>query len=302
MKLAVFHTLFNLIGVLLMLPMIQLLVKWLEEKLREDKVPRVRTRYLSEASLAIPDVALQAVYKETQHLFRNAFTLIAHGVSLRRATITGDEDLHALLDSTGKVIELDMDEKYALTIKDIYSANIEFLSRAQAEAPPEYAEAFNALRRANTDVVASIKAVKHLRKNLLPGMHSSNPDIRREYNRFRVRIGQALREVAALRDGDDAIVTLLSLDQVRVGIVEADREGIRTVDKLIREGSITSLMATSLINDGSYAREVIQRMLDLTEDLNKAVIPHDDPVHEELALRPDEIEEIAQKLESEESP
>ena len=302
MKLAVFHTLFNLIGVLLMLPMIRFLVKWLEEKLREDKVPHVRTRYLSEASLAIPDVALHAVYKETQHMFSNAFTLIAHGVSLRRATITGKDDLQALLDLPGKVIELDMDDKYSLTIKDIYSANIEFLSRAQAEAPPEYAEAFNALRRANTDVVAAIKAVKHLRKNLLPGMANSNPDIRREYNRFRVRIAQALREVAALRDGDDAIVTLLSLDQVRVGIVEADREGIRTVDKLIRGGSITSLMATSLINDGSYAREVIQRLLDLTEDLNKAAIPHDDPVHEELALRPDEIEEIADKIDSEESP
>lgn len=302
MKLAVFHTLFNLIGVLLMLPMIQVLVKWLEQKLREDKVPHVRTRYLSEASLAIPEVALHAVYKETQHLFQNAFTLIAHGVSLRRATITGDDDLQALLDSTGKIIELDMDEKYALTIKDIYSANIEFLSRAQAEAPPEFADAFNALRRANTDVVASIKAIKHLRKNLLPGMHSSNPDIRREYNRFRVRIGQALREVAALRDGDDATAKLLSLDQVRVGIVEADHEGIRTVNQLIRDGSITALMATSLINDGSYTREVIQRMLDLTEDLNKAFIPHGDSVHEELALRPDEIDEIAQKLDAEDSP
>jgi len=298
LKLAMFHTLFNLLGIILMLPMIQTLVRWLEDKLRDEKVSSAKPRYLSEASLEIPEVALHAVYKETQHLFRNAFTLISHGVSLRRATVTGDEDLQSFIDLPGKVIDLDMDEKYALTIKDIYSANIEFLSKAQAAAPPEYAASYNALRSANSDVVAAIKAVKHLRKNLLPGMRSPNKDVRHEYNRFRVRIGQVLREVAALRDSDDAVVTLLSLDQIRVGIVDADKHGIRTVDRLIREGSITSQTATSLINDASYTREVIQRLLDVTEDLNMAAIPHDDPVHDELALQPEEIEKIAQKLDS----
>jgi len=302
LKLAMFHTLFNVIGIMLMLPMIQTLVRWLEQKLREEKIPHAKPRYLSDASLEIPEVALHAIYKETQHLFRNAFTLIAHGVSLRRATITGDEDLQELIDPPGKVIELDMDEKYALTIKDIYSANIEFLGRAQAKAPPEYANAYSGLRRANTDVVSAIKAVKHLRKNLLLGMRSPNKDVRHEYNRFRVRIGQVLREVAALRDSDDAVVTLLSLDHIKVGIVDAESHGVRTIDRLIREGSITSQTATSLINDASYTREVIQRLLDLTEDLNKAAIPQGDPVHDELALQPEEIEEIARSLDSQDLP
>jgi len=295
LKLAMFHTLFNLIGIVLMLPMIKVLVTWLERRLREVKLVHARPRYLSEASLSLPEVALQAVYKETLHLFSNAFTLIAHGVSLRRATVTGDSDLQQIIAPPGKVIELDVDEKYALTIKDIYSANIEFLSRAQAAAPPEFAGAYNALRRANLDIVASIKAVKHLRKNLLVYMRSANPDIRHEYNRFRVRIGQVLREVAQLRDSDDAVVTMLSLDQIRVGILDAEGHATRVVDKLIRNGSITSQMATSLINDGSYAKEVIQHLLDLTEDLSKATIPQDDPLHDELALRPDEIEEITQQ-------
>jgi len=296
LKLAVFHTLFNLLGVLLMLPLISRLVTWLEHRLRADKVERDGPRYLSEASLALPDVALQAVTKETKHLFRNAFTTIAHGTSLRRATITSDEDLQQLLDIPGKVIELDVDDNYARTIKDIYSANIEFLSRAQAEAPREYAESYNALRRANMDVVAAIKAVKHLRKNLLPSMHSDNLAIRREYNRFRARIGEVLRELAALRDADDAVVTLLSLDQIRVEMVDAENHAARAVDQLIRDGEITSQMATSLINDGAYVKEVIQKLLDMYEELHKAALPHDDAVHDELALDPDEIDSIADEV------
>jgi phosphate:Na+ symporter len=301
LKLAVFHTLFNLLGVLLMLPMINTLVTWLERRLREDKVERDRPRYLSEASLALPDVALTAVTKETQHLFRNAFTVIAHGISLRRASITGDEDLWRLVETPGKIITLDLDDQYARNIKDIYSANIEFLSRAQAEAPREYAEAYNALRRANMDVVAAIKAVKHLRKNLLPCMQSSNPDIRREYNRFRARIGEVLRELAALRDGDDAVVTLLSLDQIRVAIVDAKNQAARAVDKLIRGGLITSQAATSLINDGSYVKEVIQKLLDMYEELHKAALTDDEEVHDELALEPHEIDTIADEVDRDEA-
>ena len=279
-----------------MLPLINRLVLWLERRLKEDKVERDGPRYLSEASLALPDVALQAVTKETKHLFRNAFTTIAHGASLRRSTVTSDEDLQQLLDIPGKVIELDMDDNYARTIKDIYSANIEFLSRAQAEAPREYAESYNALRRANMDVVAAIKAVKHLRKNLLPCMQSDNLAIRREYNRFRARIGEVLRELAALRDSDDAVVTLLSLDQIRVEIVDAENHAARVVDKLIRDGDITSQMATSLINDGAYVKEVIQKLLDMNEELHKAALPHDDAVHDELALDADEIDTIAEDV------
>ena len=297
LKLAVFHTLFNLLGIMLMLPMINRMVIWLESRLREDKAERDAPRYLSEASLAIPEVALQAVTKETRHLFRNAFTVIGHGVSLRRAAITSDDDLQQLVRANKKVIELDLDEQYVRTIKDIYSANIEFLSRAQAAAPREYAEAYNALRRANMDVVAAIKAVKHLRKNLLPNMQSGNRQIRREYNSFRKRIGEVLRELAELRDADDTVVTLLSLDKIRVGIVDAEHRAAAVVDKLIREGLITSQMATSLINDGAYVKEVIQKLLDMNEELHKAALPHDDPVHQELALEADEISAIADQSE-----
>jgi len=52
-------------------------------------------------------------------------------------------------------------------------------------------------------------------------------------------------------------------------------------------------MATSLINDGAYVKEVIQKLLDMNEELHKAALPHDDPVHDELALEPDEIDTIA---------
>ena len=61
---------------------------------------RDKPRFLSEASLSLPQVALQAVTKETKHLFSNAFTLIAHGVSVRRASIVSTDDLQSLIDAS----------------------------------------------------------------------------------------------------------------------------------------------------------------------------------------------------------
>ena len=293
LKLALFHTLFNLLGILLMLPLVNYLVTWLERRLKEEKIMRDKPRFLSEASLSLPQVALQAVTKETKHLFSNAFTLIAHGVSVRRASIVSTDDLQPLIDPSGSIIELDLDEQYERMVKDIYSANIEFLSRAQAEASHEYADALNALRRANMDVVSAIKAVKHLRKNLLHYMQSDNLYIRQEYNRFRVRIAEVLRSLAVLRETGDTVVALLSLDQVRVEILDGENQAAKVAGNLIRDGHITPQMATSLINDGAYANEVIQRLLDMNEQLHRAELSHDDAVHVELALKAEEIANIA---------
>jgi phosphate:Na+ symporter len=293
LKLALFHSLFNLLGIVLMLPLLDTLVTRLERWLGETRSMRDKPRYLSDASLALPQVALQAVTKETRHLFSNAFTLIAHGVSLRRADIIGTDDLQQFIERPGKVIEIDIDEQYERMIKDIYSANIEFLSRAQAQSRHEYSDAYNALRMANTDVVAAIKAVKHLRKNLLNYMQSSNPYIRREYNAFRVRIGEVLRSLSALRDSDDSVVALLSLDRIRVEILGSENEAAKVADSLIRDHAITSQMATSLINDGAYVREVIQRLLDMSEQLHRGGLPYGEALQDELALRAEEIANIA---------
>ncbi len=296
LKLAVFHTLFNLIGVVLMVPMINALVTWLEKNLRGESVERDVPRYLSAASLELPEVASNAVHKETLHLFDNAYTLVAHGVNLRRSLIRSDTDLQQLVDPPAELIEIDLDDQYARMIKDIYGANIEFISRAQATAPAEFAFRFDMLRRANMDIVAAIKAVKHLRKNLQVYARSDNLAIRREYNRFRIRVGSVLRELARLRETDDPVVILLSLEHIKIETVDAATHASQAVDRLIREGAITSRMATSLINDGAYTRELVGHLLDVADAIARVGLPANEALGEEMSLGIEEIADIARRL------
>jgi hypothetical protein len=52
-------------------------------------------------------------------------------------------------------------------------------------------------------------------------------------------------------------------------------------------------MATSLINDGAYVKEVIQKLLDMYEQLHRAELSHNDMLQDELALKAEDIANIA---------
>lgn len=292
LKLAVFHTLFNLLGVLLMIPMIQKMADFLEQRFREETGDFDRPRYLSSSALEVPAVALHAGIRETEHLFRNAQTLIAHGVCLKRSLINSDEDLLSLIEPRGTVIPIDIDDIYSKTIRDLYGDLITFLSKAQVRATPELAPAFGNLRRANTEAVKAIKAVKHLHKNLLLYMRSDNEHLRREYNRFRVRTGSVIRELQALYDTDDASLRLLALDQIKVGVLYGEQITQQNIDTLISSGKINANLATSLINDSNYTKIIVDALVDMTEAWNKALLS-DDTLEDILSLQPEEIESIA---------
>lgn len=295
LKLAVFHTLFNGIGILIFTPLIGRLVVLLTRTLKGERQTHDMPRYLNDASLEFPEVALTALRRETQHLFNNAFSIIAHGVNLKRSDINSDKDLSEFLEPRGEVIEVDIDQQYDLMIKDLYSANMLFFTRSAAKMPEDKAQKMQGLWQASVDIVAAIKSTKHLRKNLVRYTRSPNVAIRREYNRFRVRIGELLRDLAVLRAEDQNAVLLLSLDAIRVEMADSYRVGHKVVDSLIRDGAISAQMATSLMNDSRYVNEIMVRLLSMAEGLLAASETADAGMPE-LSLTPEEVEQVVDHL------
>lgn len=64
---AIFHTLFNVLGVIIFLPFTDVLVKWLK-KIYPEKAEEV-TIYINNATHDLPEAALKALNEETKHLF-----------------------------------------------------------------------------------------------------------------------------------------------------------------------------------------------------------------------------------------
>lgn len=294
LKLALFHSLFNLTGIALMLPLMRPLEQLLLRVIKPSATLITQPEYLSEATLDFPDAAIEAARKETVRLYDITVGIIAHGLSIRRKDLFSDEDIHAVVARSRRVIQEDINEKYALHVKNLYSAIVEFISRAQVNANARQAEQLHAERMAGGHLVETIKAVKHLQKNLNSYMASNNPYIRAEYDKLRALIGRVLREIALLQDGADDAVTILSLDDVKLLLAESDLVGSGTLDRLIRERRISAPMATSLINDSGYARDACANLISAVQILFAAQEPSLLAAEQSVKLDETEIERIAQ--------
>ncbi|CCQ74161.1 Conserved protein of unknown function. Containing Na+/Pi-cotransporter domain [Magnetospira sp. QH-2] len=267
LKLAVFHTIFNLLGVIIMVPLIGKMVAFLEKSITAPEQTVVQPRYLNESVEDFPETMLEAVRNEAMHLYDNAFEIMAHGLNLHRHDILSDVDLEKKLSSSREVIDIEIDDVYLTKVKALYSAIIDFISRTQTRLPNEYGNELFELRHVCGTIVQSVKEVKHLRKNMSAYANSDNEFIRREYNGIRIQIAELLRMIQQLRDGQNEDVDSLDLDEFKVAIAEENIVVNGTLDGLIRDGRITSGMGSSLINDMSYAKTIIWNLADLADSL-----------------------------------
>ncbi len=295
MKLAVFHTLFNVVGVLVMVPLIHRLSDYLINYLPEKERDLAEPLYLSDAAFEFPETVLKSLKKETWHLFDSAFEIMAHGINLHRRQILESTGLEKTIDEDREVHEFDLDELYESKVKVLYSAIIDFISNAQMHMPSVFAEEMYRLRKAATEIVECVKHIKHLRKNATKYMLSDNEHIRDEYNRLRYQISMILREIYRLRGEEDYdhAMAMLELDELKAEIQLEHAELDKRVTSVLRDDHITPMMATSLLNDFNYVDETSRHLLDTAQALMSS---HADLVAEaaqEVILDEDEIDKAS---------
>jgi phosphate:Na+ symporter len=295
MKLAVFHTLFNLAGVLIMVPLIHRLSDFLVKSLPEKAKDLAEPKYLSDAAIEFPETVLKSLKKEVWHLFDSAFEIMAHGINLHRTEILTSEDLEKTIDNDREIHEFDMDELYESKVKILYSAIVDFISNAQAHMSSDFSEEMYRLRRAAGEIVECVKHIKHLRKNTTKYMLSDNEHIRDEYNKLRYQIAMILREIYRLRGEEDIdhAIAILEMDELKAEIQSAHAELDVRVTEILRDDRITPIMATSLLNDFNYVDETSRHLLDTAQAL---LFSHSDLVAEaaqEVVLDEDEIEKAS---------
>jgi phosphate:Na+ symporter len=299
LKLAVFHSIFNLLGIIIMIPFVNFLVKTLTRLLPGKKPDLVEPLYLNESAMEFPDTVIETVRKETLHLYDNAFEVLAHGLNLHRHDILSDMDLHELTQRVDKKLKIDIDDVYARKVKVLYGAIVEFISRAQGEMPPEHSDRLLALRDAARSIVEAIKDVKHMRKNLITYIVSDNKDIREEYNTLRAQLANILRELHSIREAEGE-ADILALDSIKLEMEENDIILNGNLDRLIREGKITAEMATSLMNDSSYSYDVARNLIEMGTTLFAHKNQEYRSAEQAMALSEEEIEEeLKEELEEE---
>ncbi len=296
LKLAVFHTIFNVIGVVVMVPFIGKLVVFLESTLKADSskadIGVDSARYLNDSVLEIPSIAMAALVRETKHLYDNAFEIITHALNIKRSNVVSSMLLDEVLkDSYSKKV-INIDEFYNNKIKGIYGQIIDFSTKAQSQMSSEDIEALYKLKLANRDLVEAVKDTKHLQKNLVKYSSSTNEHIKKQYNTIRRDLAELLRNINIIATTDEDDLILLLLSKVKVHTEEYDILSNGVLDNLIRESLVTNEMATSLMNDSAYAYHISKNLIAMAE-----IIFTESNLSEEMSMNNDDIKIILDKKE-----
>ncbi len=279
LKLAVFDTLFKVMGVVVFTPFTSKLVKFLQTVLKSkkkagkaDEIEGVK--YLNDSILELPETALIAITKEVKHLYEIAFEIIANGLFLKKENILSNKDIDEALKDEIPPEKVDIKQEYALRVKEISGAILNYCTRAQNEMNSKEIEKIYRLKLANKHIVAAIKATKHIEKNLKKYTRSKNEHIKEQYNLIRKNLVKILRLIDSIDVIQDNEQISMLLSKAKLYLKRYDIIANGTVDDLIRQNLITNQMAVSLMNDSTYAYEISKNLIAMAEELfmNKSEI------------------------------
>ena len=268
MKLAVFHTLFNLVGLIVFSFFIPKLVIFLKKLFVEEKESYItKPKFLDMEVVAVPFAALKATRKETIHLYDNASEVLSHAIMLHRHRYLGKKDIDKIVKESSDIIDLNIDEFYESRIKSLYSDIIDYSTYFISELDDEKKLYLNDLRNACRDIAESVKNTKELQKNVRKYISSNNSYIKDEYNFIREAIAKTINTINEMKNSKDDIDVLSKSELLKGYLKGLDVIATRRIDILIREKRIDKKMATSLLNDSYHANLIISRLISVSKVL-----------------------------------
>jgi phosphate:Na+ symporter len=242
MALALFHTLFNLLGVILFFPFIGLLARFLLRTFPDRK--EITTVYLNNTPTEVLDAATASLRKEILHLFEECqlYTLRTFGIDDK---LIFDHDLP---------FEKNLGRRNSLPdfyehVKILHGEIIEFYAKLlNAQLEEDEARELERMIYASRNIMNSIKNVKGLRHDMAEFDSSDNEHLNRQYKLFRRRLVGLYHNINRFLDmGEHQQEQYRMLLRTVVHIEQQDKQFIKTVMKLIADENINELEIASLL-------------------------------------------------------
>jgi len=270
LKLALYHTYFNFLCVALFTPLVNPMVTLLDRifvaKQREGS-ERDDVVFINDFALDFEDTAQSVLIKETKHLYANAIDIITQGLSIHKEDITSGMDIEDIIKLRHHALHVNMDEFYEKRIKDIYGKIINFAILAQGKFSEDANKGIIPVKNATIKIVEAFKASKHMQKNMLIYLESDNEFIKAEYNHIRKNLIKLLRNMQLIFNTTEEDIAVLVLSKLKLDAQKYDIAANKSLDNLIRTNKITYAMATSLMNDTTYAYTIAQELSEVAHTL-----------------------------------
>ncbi|MDH5464200.1 MAG: Na/Pi symporter [Thiovulaceae bacterium] len=245
--LALFHTFFNILGVLLLAAWIQKMVPPLNKLFISKEKPA--TKYIHQVDTKIADIALEAVRKEIYRLFRRVikFSLLISNIKppdLLSSKLSPQE----ILDQNKEVIPFEH-EKFYMRSRDVEMATIDFINTlTQEKLLPSESAQIERLLRCVEELAYATKVFKDIYKNLNDFAEEDKDSVLAIYNRMRKNIIVMF----------DELLNLVYLEEDVSHIAVIQKNLVSVHDKLMKD--ITQAFRKYQIN-----KHVVASMLNVNQ-------------------------------------
>ena len=281
-QLALFHTLFNVLGVAvfwrLQSRLAGKLKQWLPDRAEQtlptliaephemrpvNKKHGTEAMYLSKASLRASDTAVLAVVNEIRHLSRLTLEVMCHAVYVPAQQLfepsANTEDLR--LQAAQLPLQLDADALYQQHIKGVYSELLGYINRIEVPLSDEQERVLQSCQALALQFAEAVKESKHLQKNLQQYLQSED-EVQQYYARLREYVFGLLLQVAPLSQ-DGAASLIAQPTQLQQGMQQFELSFGQEVLTGLREGKLSDRQTSSLMNDIAYARRIGHSLLEI---------------------------------------
>ncbi|MEL0455664.1 Na/Pi symporter [Flavobacteriaceae bacterium SZ-1-7] len=269
LKLALFHTLFNVLGVLLMLPFLKVLERFLMRFFKENPNKDIdEPKFLNPAVLEFSGSAISALVQESKYLFKNSvFEIVAHALNIHRDDIKSSKNIKAIVKKSKTDFKTDVEDLYYKKIKTIYGEIIKYASTAQSTLSlnSKQNKAVTEIKIANRKMVEIIKDARELNKNITRVLDMDNKHLQSEYDSYRKKLTKVLRTIYRFRKTGDEKKYANQLKELKAEAKSHARQSNKSIDKLIRKNLITAEIASSLFNDYTNVNDMVKKLIDVAE-------------------------------------
>lgn len=269
LKLALFHTIFNVLGVLIMMPFINkleiFLLRVFKERLDKDID---EPKYLNEAVLEFPGTVISSLVNESKYLYKNAiFEIVAHALNIHREDIKSDKKIGKIVKASTEDLNIDVENLYYKKVKSIYGEILRYATTAQSKLKLSKKEnkAILDIKIANRKMIEIIKDIRELNRNITLSTNLRNKFVQKEYNGFRKKLTKVLRTIYLFRKEEDNLKYAEILSELKIEAKDNIRLSNKSIDKLIRKDLITAEQASSLFNDYTNVNNVTKKLIEVAE-------------------------------------
>lgn len=265
LRLAIFHTLFNLFGVAVLTPFIPKIAAFLNRIFKEKNGENTAPLFINDALLPYKETAIEALENEVKHLYDNAFGIIAHTTGFSRQDIRSSKDMRSLLANREWFKQdFSVNDLYNSQIKVLFNAIMDFSTKLQTFVSEDsYTQRIISLQIASRKIAEATKNIAMLQGNMKKFELGNNLALKQEYDDMRYDLGNLLRMIESIKSlpQDELKDSKTQLRNQKKFFKNQDKEAFIVVEKLISQNAINATEGTSLLNDLSFVHSVAKELI-----------------------------------------